>query len=312
MSDKHVSLSLERIAVGEPLPGPIYLNIDGRFVTFRGEGDVIDALLFDRLQFKKVSNLYITAADQAKFAEWGRKAAPPAAEGPAPTPENREFIAAWKSAHRKTLDIFQTAHPDQHVASVLSSSRKLVAEVAKTPFAAQSLAQLQTFSRGTVDHSVNVSVLAIYLAMQMGYTSSVILQNVCLGGLLHDIGKRKIDILDSDTPESAKAKLREHPTLGLRLLEQLENVPKEVLLIVAQHHEFHDGSGFPKKLRGNNIYDLARIVSIANTFDHLVAEGRGSLHERQRAALMKLDERFFTKFDPDKHDKAVRILKLGV
>jgi HD-GYP domain-containing protein (c-di-GMP phosphodiesterase class II) len=85
-----------------------------------------------------------------------------------------------------------------------------------------------------------------------------------------------------------------------------------VKMIVAQHHEAYDGTGFPKKLRGGVIYDLARIVSIANVFDELVADGQGNLVERQRAAVKQLDGTMYKKFDPQKLEKALKILKLGI
>lgn len=309
-SARYTSITLDQLVVGEPLPGNLFISIESRFITLRALGDALDRTTYDRLQFKNVANLFVLEEDLPKFQEWaGRSKAP---DGPPGSQENKEFINAWKSAHRKTLDIFQAQHPDPHVQGVINASKKLVAEVMKFPYAVQSLAQLQSFSRGTVDHSVNVATLSVYLAMQMGYSHTIILQHVCAGALLHDVGKRKVDILDSDTPQAAEAKMREHPTLGLRILEQIESVPNEVKMIVAQHHEFHDGSGYPKKLRGANIYDLARIVTIANEFDGLVADGKGPLPDRQKAALSIFDTKYFNKIDPDKHDKALRILKLGV
>jgi HD-GYP domain-containing protein (c-di-GMP phosphodiesterase class II) len=83
-------------------------------------------------------------------------------------------------------------------------------------------------------------------------------------------------------------------------------------MIVAQHHEYDDGTGYPKKLRGKGIYDLARIVCIANVFDELVGEGSGTLVERQRSAIQQLDKILFKKFDPEKLSKAIKIFKLGV
>lgn len=311
MSERYVSIALDQLLVGEPLPGNLYVNIDGRFITFRAEGDVIDQPTYQRLELKNVSSLFVLDQDYPRFESWAAKM-PPSGGGPPASQENREFIAAWKHAHRKTLDIFQSAHPDAHISGAISASKKLVAEVAKFPYAVQSLAQLQTFSRGLVDHSLNVSILSTYLAMQMGYTHQIILQHVSLGGLLHDIGKRKVDILDTDSPETTEAKLREHSTLGLRLIEANDDIPNEVKLIVAQHHELNDGTGYPKKLRGNNIYDLARIVCIANLYDRLVSESKGTLQERQKAALDIFDTKFLQKIDTDKHDKAVRILALGV
>jgi putative nucleotidyltransferase with HDIG domain len=159
---------------------------------------------------------------------------------------------------------------------------------------------------------VNVSVLGVYLAMQMGYSHVVILQHVGMGGLLHDIGKPRIAIGDGDSKDVIEKKLEAHPDEGLKLIEQQQKVPNEVKMIIAQHHERHNGTGFPKKLRGNGIYDLARIVSIANVFDELVADGKGLLVERQRAAIKRLDEDLYGWFDPQKLEKSLKILKLGV
>ena len=144
----------------------------------------------------------------------------------------------------------------------------------KFPFAVSTLAQLQNYSRGMVDHSVNVSVLSVYLAMQMGYSHTVILQHVGMGGLLHDIGKTQVQLKDDDDATVMDMKLRAHPEAGLKLIESQQKVPNEVKMIIAQHHECYDGTGFPKKMRGARFYDLARIVSIANVFDELVGDGR--------------------------------------
>jgi putative nucleotidyltransferase with HDIG domain len=310
MTDQFVSVDLHRILVGEPLPTSIYIYIDFRFITFRADGDVIDRSAYDRLEFKKVRNLFVIERDKTKFDDWADKRVeekkpplPPATEG---------FGKIREDVHRKTLDIFQSSHPDKIVSQTLAASKKLVSEVMKFPYAVPTLAHLQTYSRGTVDHSVNVSVLSVYLAMQMGYSHSLILQHVGAGGLLHDIGKPKIHLGDDDSPAVIATKMKEHPAVGLRVIESQQRVPNEVKMIIAQHHECYDGTGFPKKLRGSAIYDLARIVSIANVFDELVGEAKGSLVERQRYAINQLDQVLYKKFDPQKLEKTLKILKLGI
>ena len=187
MPENFVNLPLEQLVIGQPLPGNLYVHIDSRNLTFRAEGDVIDQITFDRLHFKNITNLCIREQDEEKFKEWSAQQAP-AGDGPPASQENAAFIAAWKHAHRKTLDIFQSHHPDQAITACMSASKNLVTEVMKFPYAVQSLAQLHVFSRGTVDHSINVSILSTYLAMQMGYAHNLILQHVSLGGLLHDVG----------------------------------------------------------------------------------------------------------------------------
>jgi putative nucleotidyltransferase with HDIG domain len=310
MPEQFVSCNLEDIRVGEPLPVNIYVYLDFRFITFRAKGDAVDRSSYDRLEFRRVKNLFMLESDRDAFRKWVEQAK---ADAPPPlAPENQGFTKVREDVHRKTMDIFQSQHPDKIVAQTLQASKALVAEVMKFPYAVNTLQQLQRFSKGTVDHSVNVSILSAYLAMQMGYSHQLILQHVGMGGLLHDIGKPKVNIEDGDTPEQIATKMKEHPTFGLRLLESQPKVPNEVKMIVAQHHECHDGTGYPKKLRGNSIYDLARIVAIANTFDGLVADGQGPLVDRQRNAIKELDQTLFRKFDPQKLEKALKILKLGV
>lgn len=311
MAEKFVTCNLEEIRVGEPLPVNLYLYINFRFLTYRLAGDAMDRTSFDRFEFKKVKNLFILEQDQAKFLEWCKQQDELDAQLPQ-TQQSQDFLEAREDAHRKAMDIFQSAHPDKMVDQALSASKRLVTEVMKYPYAVQSLSQLQGYSKGTVDHSINVSVLSVYLAMQMGYSHALILQHIGMGGLLHDIGKTKINFDDEDTPETTAKKMTAHPELGGRVLEALQKVPNEVKMIVAQHHECYDGTGFPKKLRASAIYDLARIVSIANVFDELVADGSGNLVDRQRAAVKQLDEVLYKKFDPQKLEKCLKILKLGI
>jgi putative nucleotidyltransferase with HDIG domain len=310
VADQFISVSIEDIIVGEPLPVTLYIYIDFRFITFRADGDIFDRQTFDRLQFKRVKNLFIQSESKDKFFEWTQKKSQTLV--PKEKPISKAFSKAREDVHRKTLDIFQSAHPDKIIQKTVEASKKLVLEVMKVPYAIQNLSQLQTYSRGTVDHSVNVSILSVYLAMQMGYTHHVILQHVGMGGLLHDIGKTKIPMSESDSKDEIQAKMQEHPTKGVEILEGHESVPKEVKMIIAQHHEHFDGSGFPKRLRGGQIYDLARIVAIANAFDELVGDAQGSLKDRQKIALQELESRSSKQFDPTKLQKVLKILRMGI
>jgi putative nucleotidyltransferase with HDIG domain len=308
--NKFIGIQLNQIKVAEPLPVPLYVYIDFRYILYRAKDDSIDPKTYARLELKKTFNLFVLESDLNTLETWAKVHE---AINPEPTAEAKSLFAARINVERKTLDIFRSDHPDKVVAQALEASKKLLAEVMSLPLVAQPLKNLLNYSPGTVGHSINVSILSIYLAMQMGYAHKAILHNLALGGILHDIGKPKILLHDQDTPEVIEKKMTEHPTMGLRILEsQKVAVPSEIKMIVAQHHECYDGSGYPKKLRGSNIYDLTRIVAIANTFDNIVADGKGPLAERQQHAILHLEQLHYNKFDPEKLEKSVRILKLGV
>lgn len=286
----------------------LHVYIEFRFVTYRAQGARLDRTAIDRLEFKRITHLFIREEDRETWSRWTQAFLPPGEAPAAPS----ELKRAGLDAHRKLLDIFQAQNPDRMITQAIAASRTLVDEVIKLPYAAVTLAQLQGATRGTADHSVNVSILATYLAMQMGYTHNLILQHVGAGALLHDVGKARVQLADDDTDATVEQKMKAHPAVGVEMLEKLPEVPNEVKLIVAQHHENFDGTGYPKRLRGNAIYDLARIVSVANVFDELVGTGKGTLIERQRSAVQQLDQTLYKRFDPNKLEKCLKILRLGI
>ena len=315
MDQQFLGCDLNEIRIGEPLPVPIYLRIDSRYITFRAEGDLVDRKTYERLELQKIKKIFIQEKDHPSFNAWSKKFLAETTIQKNKDPKNKEiehYVHVREETERKILDIFHSSHPDKVVAQAIQSSKKLVFEVMKLPYASQPLNLLQLYSQGAVNHSVNISVLSVYLAMQMGYSHALVLQQIGAGGLLHDIGKSKVPIESSDSQETVDFKMLAHPDLGLGVLDTQEKVPQEVKTIVSQHHECFDGSGYPKKLRGHSINELTRIISIADRFDNLIAEGKGSLSERQRWALLQLDQVYYLYFDPQKLQQAIKILKVGI
>lgn len=120
-------------------------------------------------------------------------------------------------------------------------------------------------------HSLNVSVLAMVLAKEMGLPRPEI-GLVGLGALFHDIGKSRIPdkILRKMEPlsKAEQSFIALHPRYGEEIARALK-LPPPVIAIVNHHHECMDGSGYPDQLDKNSIPRLTRIVAIANAFDNL-------------------------------------------
>lgn len=129
-------------------------------------------------------------------------------------------------------------------------------------------------SAWTAGHSERVTNLAIKIGKQMGLPPKD-LQILHRGGLLHDIGKIGTPpaILDKPsvlTPDET-ATMQNHVSIGLRILEPIPGLT-EALPIVAQHHEWYDGSGYPNKLAGNEINLFARIFALADVYDAMTSD----------------------------------------
>jgi len=122
------------------------------------------------------------------------------------------------------------------------------------------------------NHTLNVTVLSLYMGSSLGLEQEQ-LRRLGLGAVMHDIGKSAVPakILMKREPlnPSEQKLLQSHTLLGSRLVQQIDTLPPESLAIMEQHHEFLDGSGYPKGIRGADITNMARIVAIANLYDNL-------------------------------------------
>lgn len=91
-------------------------------------------------------------------------------------------------------------------------------------------------------------------------------------GYLHDIGKIVLskDTISNgeDISEQEKKKLKLHSVVGYRILNSFDDT-LDLAESVLSHHEYWDGSGYPKGLKGEEIPKLARIISVAESFDSL-------------------------------------------
>jgi len=136
---------------------------------------------------------------------------------------------------------------------------------------------LEAKDRQLLNHCSRVSFYATLLANRINLTLAE-QKSLALGAFLHDIGK-----IGPETYQFADDEIdvtgdsvgnRQHPEIGAKLVLSL-GLPAEVGQIIAYHHERWDGSGYPYGLQKEGIPQLARIVCLAQTFDHLTAELSG-------------------------------------
>jgi HD-GYP domain-containing protein (c-di-GMP phosphodiesterase class II) len=95
-----------------------------------------------------------------------------------------------------------------------------------------------------------------------------------LAAMLHDIGKARIPLAILEKPSSLTsdemAAMSKHPEYGLEALKTSPGLSSGLRDIVIHHHEYLDGSGYPHGLRGREISDPVRIVTICDVFGALL------------------------------------------
>jgi putative nucleotidyltransferase with HDIG domain len=121
-------------------------------------------------------------------------------------------------------------------------------------------------------HSVAVSHLAWSMAHLLGWGEEAV-ENAALAGLLHDTGMRELDyerLYRHPSPGPEERRLyQQHVVLGERILSGCGLEP--VVEAVRHHHERWDGNGYPDRLSGEEIPELARLVHVAEVYDVLTA-----------------------------------------
>jgi HD-GYP domain-containing protein (c-di-GMP phosphodiesterase class II) len=133
----------------------------------------------------------------------------------------------------------------------------------------------------TSGHQIRSADLARAIAMEMGLPQDKI-EGIRMAGSIHDIGKLSIpaEILAKPTKlsEIEFSLIKEHARKGYEMLKDVES-PWPLAEIVYQHHERMDGSGYPRKLKGDEILIEARILNVADVVEAMAS------HRPYRAGL---------------------------
>lgn len=126
----------------------------------------------------------------------------------------------------------------------------------------------------TAQHCINASILSIGLAHALDWDRRKV-EHAGLAGLLHDLGKLRIDseILDKPGPLTAEEYeiIKTHAAIGHELLREGGGLPDPVCEAVLCHHERPDGQGYPRGLSGGEIPPLACLVSIVDAYDAITS-----------------------------------------
>ncbi len=128
----------------------------------------------------------------------------------------------------------------------------------------------------TYTHATNVCVYSVALADGLGIVDPTDLIAIGIAGLLHDLGKRHIPSTVLNKPGKLNAEewelVQEHPRAAFDELGSRDDLTWDQLMVIYQHHERLDGSGYPVGLEGTEIHEWAQICAIADVFDALTSE----------------------------------------
>lgn len=182
----------------------------------------------------------------------------------------------YDQAIRVTAALFTAASQGRELP--LDAAREVAEqalEPARDPAALLWAAHREQYGARLHVHSVNVFAVAMSFGTYLGLDRESLIQ-VGLAGLLHDVGQTRLPPELTVAPKNfSKAEQKvfaRHCADGVRLLEP-QGLPRAVLRAVLEHHERHDGQGYPQGLSGHERGLFGRILALADHLDALLGTG---------------------------------------
>ena len=176
-----------------------------------------------------------------------------------PIKEEEIYLAEYnkrliKKLERKVLDLEKS---EKRLRKTMEDTISTIGKIAETrdPY--------------TSGHQKNVSQIATFIAQEMKLPEDKI-EGIRIASLVHDIGKISLpaEILNKPTKlsEIEYSLIKDHSQVGYDVLKSIE-FPWPIARITLQHHERLNGSGYPNKLKGDEIILEARIIGVADVID---------------------------------------------
>lgn len=159
-------------------------------------------------------------------------------------------------------------------------------------------------------HAMNVAVISMLMGRTFGLADDEMM-DLGVGAMLHDVGKLELpESLRHADERFSGAELeryREHVALGAAQSRRMELSPGAAL-VIAQHHECADGTGFPLRLTGDRMSASARIVALVNRFDNLCNPSQLSRALTPHEALSTMFAQSRSKFDATMLNAFIRMM----
>ena len=169
---------------------------------------------------------------------------------------------------------------------------------------------LDAKSPWTRGHSERVTSIAVSIANEMNLSEREI-EILKTASILHDIGKIGTydEILDKPgkLTDEEFTLVKQHPGKGADFLKHIKKM-EDITVIIRHHHERLDGKGYPDGLKGKEIPLLARIVTVADSFDAMIAERPYRPPLSLDSALNELRTKSGTQFEPLAVEAFMRVI----
>jgi HD-GYP domain-containing protein (c-di-GMP phosphodiesterase class II) len=231
--------------------------------------------------------------------------------------EEDEDAGQPRKVYRKALKVVDQIFNDVRMGEIPSSEEamKVVKSMAQLtitePHALFALTMLKDYDNYTFTHSVNVSVISLAVGRACALDEEQ-LRTLGFGGLLHDLGKLRVDVAIITKPgrltDSEFEEIKQHPRYGADIIARMDGVTQDVMDIVIGHRLRYDRTGYPADAAGRNVSSLVDIAAIADAYDAMTTLRSYQRPFTPRSAIARMREVAGTSLHPGFVDKFIESL----
>lgn len=203
-----------------------------------------------------------------------------------------EFKDEYRLKVSSYEDIFESALNGDGIDAIEISniSEELFKNSDDIYMAIESISELKGFDDYTYIHSVNVALYAMLLGKWLELEDREI-KELVTAGILHDIGKSKIDIntlnKEEELTQEELIEIKNHAQYGYDICKDMTEISDEVKEAVLSHHEREDGSGYPNGLKADEISLYSKIIAICDVYDAMTSD---KVYREKQSPFQTFDE----------------------
>ena len=218
--------------------------------------------------------------------------------------EHKFALKTYQYAKTAMVDILEQARLGNALETETAKVvvKQCVDSILRNPYALMWMAKIKHVDDYTLEHCLNVCVLAIAFGRHLRMDEAR-LEKLGICGLMHDVGKMQIpgEILNKpgELTKEEHAVMQTHTLKGRDLLIKNKNALSFTIDVAMNHHERIDGKGYPRGLHAAEMSDYTRIIAIVDAFDAMTSERCYSRAKSTLGALKEIYNKRGKQFDEE-------------
>lgn len=326
---KYNPINIDILIKGKIIPFDIYIKRYNDFVIIIEAGTIFDESLASILM--KHEALYIAHHDSDKLNDYishhnsitllknSEKVEDPISEALKISEKNghigvlkRKLFYVYSTTAELIRYLFEKGDENLHRDALYACVREIVDVLNTETNVMPNILNFIPETYTTHNHSTNVAFFVAIIGHKLKMNSEELF-DLTYAGLLHDIGKIRIDSVILDKPSTLKEDefetVKQHSLAGYEILIKNGIINQTILQGVKHHHERLDGSGYPNQLKGKLIPKSARIIGMCDTFDALTTNRTFRKSYTSFEALLLIKRDMHTQFDEKLVDILIKMLR---